>query len=95
MEIPERAEHAPKKLNLMLASSEYWAVHFPKVKEIAIHQAEGEVLAQHIVPYPPGIPVMFRGEVITTHMIKLLQHYSNLGIKVEGLKDQNILVKDE
>ena len=38
---------------------------------------------------------MFRGEVITTHMIKLLQHYSNLGIKVEGLKDQNILVKDE
>ncbi|CUT93696.1 aminotransferase class I/II-fold pyridoxal phosphate-dependent enzyme [Staphylococcus capitis] len=95
MEIPERAEHAPKKLNLMLASSEYRAVHFPKVKEIAIHQAEGEVLAQHIVPYPPGIPVMFRGEVITTHMIKLLQHYSNLGIKVEGLKDQNILVKDE
>ena len=54
------------KMNLML-SSEYRAVHFQKVKEIAIHQAEGEVLAQHIVPYPPGIPVMFRGEVITTY----------------------------
>ena len=39
MEIPERAEHAPK-MNLMLASSEYRAVHFPKVKEIAIHQAK-------------------------------------------------------
>ena len=33
---------------------------------------------------------MFRGELITIHMIKLLQYYSNLGIKVEGLKDKNI-----
>lgn len=38
---------------------------------------------------------MFRGEVVTLHMIKLLQYYSNLGIKVEGLKDKKILVKDE
>lgn len=95
MKIPEKGEQAPKKMNLMLASSKYRAVHFQKIKEIAIDQSEGEILAQHIVPYPPGIPVMFRGEVITVDMIKLLQHYSNLGIKVEGLKEQNILVKDE
>lgn len=95
MKIPEKGEKCPKKMNLMLASSEYRAVHFQKIKEIAIDQSEGEILAQHIVPYPPGIPVMFRGEVITVDMIKLLQHYSNLGIKVEGLKEQNILVKDE
>ena len=74
----------------MLETSEYQAIHFPKTKEIAIEQAENEILAQHIVPYPPGIPVMFRGELITIHMIKLLQYYSNLGIKVEGLKDKNI-----
>ena len=36
---------------------------FQKQKEIAIEQAENEILAQHIVPYPPGIPVMFRGEL--------------------------------
>ena len=37
----------------MLETSEYQAIHFPKQKEIAIEQAENEILAQHIVPYPP------------------------------------------
>ena len=93
--LPEKRESYTKAANLMLETSEYQAIHFPKTKEIAIEQAENEILAQHIVPYPPGIPVMFRGEVVTLHMIKLLQYYSNLGIKVEGLKDKKILVKDE
>lgn len=95
MRVPDKAQQCKNPSNLMLSSSKYLAMHIHEIKEIAIEESKGKVLAQHIIPYPPGIPVMFRGEVITNHMIKLLQYYSNLGIKVEGLKDKYILVKDE
>ena len=62
---------------------------------MSIKRAEGKVLAQHIVPYPPGIPVMFKGEVVTSHMIDLLNKYDKQNIKVEGLNHKKILVKDE
>ena len=45
-----------KPLNFMTGFSEYKTVHFQNTKEVSIKRAEGKVLAQHIVPYPPGIP---------------------------------------
>ena len=58
---------------------------FSKYERSIYKKAEGKVLAQHIVPYPPGIPVMFKGEVVTSHMIDLLNKYDKQNIKVEGL----------
>ena len=84
-----------KPFNFMTDFSEYKTVHFQNTKEVSIKMAEGKVLAQHIVPYPPGIPVMFKGEVVTSHMIDLLNKYDKQNIKVEGLNHKKILVKDE
>ena len=49
----------------------------------------------HIIPYPPGIPVYLKGERITKNMIKLMREYLQKGDRVEGIKQEKILVKDE
>ena len=95
MIIPERKKINSKVSPLMTKSSDYSASYFQKIKEVSIEDAEGEILAQHIVPYPPGIPILFKGEVVTRHMIELFKDYASKGLKVEGLSNKKIIVKDE
>lgn len=35
---------------------------YNKVKWIDISHSEGKLLAQHVIPYPPGVPILFKGE---------------------------------
>lgn len=62
---------------------------------IDIDQAINKVLAKHIIPYPPGIPIFLKGERITQTMIKLMRYYLQQGGRVEGINNDKILVKDE
>lgn len=62
---------------------------------IDIDQAINKVLAKHIIPYPPGIPIFLKGERITQNMIKLMRYYLQQGGRVEGINNDKILVKDE
>lgn len=66
-----------------------------KVKKIDIDKAYNKILATHLTPYPPGIPIMLRGEIITKNMIKLMNYWCNHQIRVEGMKDNKIEIKDE
>lgn len=66
-----------------------------KVKSIDINEAENQILAVNIVPYPPGIPVMLKGEIITKNMIKLMNYWCEQHIRVEGIKKHKIEIKDE
>ena len=47
------------------------------------------------MPYPPGIPVFWKGEKVTKNMIKLMQYYLSHSVRVEGIKNDKILVKDD
>ena len=40
----------------------YYGGEIHNVRKIDIKYAENKILANHIVPYPPGIPIMFKGE---------------------------------
>ena len=62
---------------------------------VEIDQAIDKVLAKHIIPYPPGIPIFLKGERITQNMIKLMRYYLQQGGRVEGINNDKILVKDE
>ena len=37
--------------------------------------------------YPPGIPVMLPGEIITKDFIKILRDFRKLGLNVQGIAD--------
>lgn len=62
---------------------------------VPFEEAEGNVLAQHLVLYPPGIPSMLKGEKVTEPMIELMSKWCDSNARVEGLQGGKIKVKDD
>lgn len=49
----------------------------------------GKLCMENIVPYPPGIPLVLKGNVITIEDTKRIKHYQVNHVKIEGI-DYNI-----
>jgi arginine/lysine/ornithine decarboxylase len=58
---------------------------------ISISEAAGQVCAETIIPYPPGIPLLLMGELITEEKVKHLTQLMNTGARFQGgsLLDRN------
>lgn len=63
---------------------------FGKRETLPLHKATGCISAELICPYPPGIPVIMPGEVITTPAIDYLQQVLSLGGKITGCSDSTL-----
>ena len=50
-----------------------------QTKKISLHDAVGCVCAQMVVPYPPGIPILLTGEIVTKQHIALIRHLKQTG----------------
>jgi arginine decarboxylase len=50
----------------------------------------GKIGAESICPYPPGIPVLIPGEIITAEAIDYLQQILNLGGELAGCSDPTL-----
>ena len=64
-------------------------------KRISLAHACGEISAETIVPYPPGIPLIQKGEIITYDMVQKCTSLLTQGAKIQGgvyLKQQQIEV---
>ncbi len=53
-------------------------------KRISLLDAYGEISAETITPYPPGIPLIQRGETITNEMVQKCLSLVNKGAKIQG-----------
>ncbi len=53
-----------------------------------LEDCEGEVAAQFIQIYPPGIPLIVPGERFTGEIIDLLLEYRQQGFQIEGMREQ-------
>ncbi|WP_026486397.1 aminotransferase class I/II-fold pyridoxal phosphate-dependent enzyme [Caldanaerobius polysaccharolyticus] len=62
------------------------AYYSPKA-EVPLDQAEGMICGDFIVPYPPGIPVLCPGEMITKEAIECIGRYE----RVQGIKKEDAL----
>jgi arginine/lysine/ornithine decarboxylase len=51
---------------------------------IPISEAAGQVCAETIIPYPPGIPLLLMGELITEERVKHLTQLMNKGARFQG-----------
>ncbi|WHY67157.1 aminotransferase class I/II-fold pyridoxal phosphate-dependent enzyme [Neobacillus sp. SuZ13] len=61
-----------------------------EIKELPISIALGEVCAETIIPYPPGIPLLLKGERITIDKLSQLSRLIQTGARFQGgalLKD--------
>ena len=57
---------------------------------ISIDDAIGKISAESICPYPPGIPVLIPGEIITAGAIEYLRQILDLGGEVVGCTDPDL-----
>ena len=48
-------------------------------ESVPLSQAAGTIAAEALVPYPPGVPAVVPGEVITTHVVSALQNLLDNG----------------
>jgi arginine decarboxylase len=63
---------------------------FAMSREIPLAAAEGEVSTELVIPYPPGIPVLAPGEVITADKIAYLQAGVAHGQYISGPADPTL-----
>ncbi|BCL36648.1 aminotransferase class I/II-fold pyridoxal phosphate-dependent enzyme [Nostoc sp. MS1] len=63
---------------------------FAASEMIPVEQAGDRICAEIICPYPPGIPVIMPGEVITKPALEYLQHIQSLGGFITGCSDPSL-----
>lgn len=67
-------------------------------KYIPLHEAERKVAAEPIIPYPPGIPLIMKGEVILRKDIEMLDRLLAKGARIQGgskLNEKQLLIFDD
>ncbi|QDI91580.1 hypothetical protein EPH95_10680 [Salicibibacter halophilus] len=65
---------------------------------IPIQESEGSIIAEDIVPYPPGIPLWMAGEVVDRARLQFLQQWLSSGGSVQAashIHDGFLLVRKE
>lgn len=64
--------------------------YFAPTETVLIKDARDRVSAELICPYPPGIPVLIPGEVITQEALDYLQQIQQLGGMISGCSDDSL-----
>jgi lysine decarboxylase len=67
------------------------AFYAPK-EWIEISEASNHIAGEHIIPYPPGIPLVCMGERITPQIKRMITRYLDSGIEVIGIKNNRVRI---
>lgn len=57
---------------------------------IPLKEAAGRIIAEFIMIYPPGIPILLPGEVISQENIDYITEHLDVGLPVQGPEDKTI-----
>lgn len=63
-----------------------------KGRIVSIEESVGEISKEFVCLYPPGIPFVAPGEVLSKDLVGLIQIYKRLGLSVQGLEDDALKV---
>ena len=64
--------------------------YFAKSARLPLHHAIGKISAESLCPYPPGIPLLCIGEVITVEVVEILQYVLHAGGMINGASDDSL-----
>ncbi|WP_373894518.1 aminotransferase class I/II-fold pyridoxal phosphate-dependent enzyme [Virgibacillus sp. CBA3643] len=62
-----------------------------KSKQVPFHEGIGQIAAEAVIPYPPGIPVILKGEKITRAHVEIIENLIERGIKIQQ-RDKGIRI---
>lgn len=57
---------------------------------IPFHESVGRIIAEFIMVYPPGIPILLPGEIITQENIDYITEHMKVGLPIQGPEDKTI-----
>lgn len=61
-----------------------------QIKRVSLEEGLGNITAEAIIPYPPGIPIVLKGEIVKQAHIDAIQSLMDQGVRIqqreEGLK---------
>lgn len=63
---------------------------FSKKFSVPIEESNGMICSEFVMCYPPGIPILAPGEMITTEIIHYIQYAKEKGCLVTGTQDMKI-----
>lgn len=98
-ETPFTSSHSPLATSHFTLQPSSFSLHpsltpreafFAPTKTLLIEQTSDRISAELVCPYPPGIPVLIPGEVITPEAIDYLQKIKTLGGYISGCADPNL-----
>lgn len=63
---------------------------FSKKTVVPIEESEDMICGEFIMCYPPGVPILAPGELITRQAIELIQYSSQKGCNLTGISDPSV-----
>lgn len=57
--------------------------------KLPLEECAGKISTEFVYLYPPGIPVVAPGELVTEEIIRQIQYYKEIGLPIQGLADRN------
>jgi arginine/lysine/ornithine decarboxylase len=63
---------------------------FANSETLLVENTENQICAEIVCPYPPGIPVLMPGELITNTALEALQKIKNMGGFITGCADETL-----
>ncbi len=57
---------------------------------VSLESSIGRKAAEWVIPYPPGIPVLYPGETITEATVSQLQRWRHEGARIQGVRDPQL-----
>lgn len=69
-----------KKMQIYQAETFY-------TREVALEEAIGEMSAEYVYLYPPGIPMIVPGEIIDEEFVQQIYKCSQINLAIEGAKN--------
>ncbi len=64
--------------------------HFARTRSVPLCEAAGEVAAEPVIPYPPGVPVLLPGEVVSAEKVAYLRLAAAHGVHIQGAVDPTL-----
>ena len=71
---------------------EPYEVFKQKGKYLNIEEAENKIAKEDIIPYPPGIPLVCKGEMITKEIIEVIKGYLENNKNIIGIENNKVKV---
>jgi arginine decarboxylase len=63
---------------------------FARHETVPADEASGRIAAEVIAPYPPGVPLLVPGEVVTTDVLDALRDAAGTGVRIAYAADPTL-----